>query len=168
MTGMRYLLTLAAALPAAVGALVTGAVGHAGTSVVPGRNGRIVVQVSEPGGNQLYPANLSLFRLGTGAFVPLTRGDDNNANPSWSPNGRLIAFDSNAKSPTALDHDLFVIRPDASGLRRLTSGPAVDEDPSWSPDGTRIAFTRSVRCCGGPTRRPITPTRPGRRAAGSP
>ena len=78
MIGFPSRLLLPAAGSALLAALVPVSLGHAGTDVVPGRNGRIVVQVSEPGGNQLYPANLYLFRLGTGgAFIPLTRGDDN-------------------------------------------------------------------------------------------
>jgi Tol biopolymer transport system component len=46
--------------------------------------------------------------------------------PSWSPDGRKIAFGG-----------LRVVNADGSGLQRLTSGTL----PAWSPDGRRIAFT---------------------------
>ena len=36
--------------------------------------------------------------------------------------------------------DLFVVRPDGTGLRQLTGDRFKDRQPRWSPDGTRIAF----------------------------
>ena len=41
------------------------------------------------------------------------------------------------------DGDLFLVRPDGTGLRPLTSGPFLDEHPSWSADGKLIAFVRN-------------------------
>jgi Tol biopolymer transport system component len=67
---------------------------------------------------------------GTGAHRIAAGGD----NPSWSPDGRSIAFGGPAGIRT--------IRPDGSGLRRVTR--ADDGDPKWSPDGRRIAFTRHL------------------------
>jgi Tol biopolymer transport system component len=58
--------------------------------------------------------------------------------PSWSPDGRSIAFASKRDG----DVHLFVMGADGSGTRRLTSTRRDDENPSWSPDGARIAFDR--------------------------
>jgi TolB protein len=61
------------------------------------------------------------------------------ARPSWSPDGRRIAFSTPAGG-TAF-HDVFVINSDGTGLRNLTKTTGVDDyEPAWSPDGKRIAF----------------------------
>jgi len=58
--------------------------------------------------------------------------------PSWSPDGRSIAFASKRDG-----HFHVYVMPAAGGdARRLTSGPDDDTRPSWSPDGKRIAFAR--------------------------
>lgn len=60
--------------------------------------------------------------------------------PSWSPDGRLIAFlcDPHHLGP----FDLCVINADGSGVRRVTTGPLYLGKPAWSPDGSSIAFAR--------------------------
>ena len=55
-------------------------------------------------------------------------------NPSWSPDGKWIVFNS------FLSRDLYVINVDGTGLTRLTDHPANEANPDWSPDGRRIAF----------------------------
>ena len=61
--------------------------------------------------------------------------------PAYSPDGRLIAFDSD-RSNAGLS--VYVVRPDGSGVRRITHPPAGsnDSEPRFSPDGTSISFTR--------------------------
>ncbi len=64
-------------------------------------------------------------------------------NPTWSPNGKSIAFSATVGG----DSDLFVYdlsAPQDSGqtgaIKRLTSDLYADLQPAWSPDGDTIAF----------------------------
>lgn len=127
-------LTLAAAFAAAIG----GGSGRAAQQAFSGANGRIVVQATAPGGSG--PANLYIFHPDKGAVVALTRGNDHNANPAWSRDGRRIAYNSNRLGIGEADFDLWVINQDASEDHRITTGPTIDTDPSWSPDGQKIGF----------------------------
>lgn len=59
--------------------------------------------------------------------------------PSWSPDGQLIAFAGLGVSDR---FDIFVVKPDGTGLTNLTKTPSHDWSPAWSPDGARIVFYR--------------------------
>ena len=67
----------------------------------------------------------------------LTPVENNDGFPSWSPDGKQIAFCSNRRG----NMNIFVMNADGSDVRRLTSNEANDIVPAWSPDGKQIAFT---------------------------
>lgn len=91
-----------------------------------------------PLGNELAMAVMSGGRLEIhvrplqgGPGRPLTRDGKNNVQPSWSPDGSLIAFHSKDRG------GLWVV-PAAGGTPRLLA--AFGSRPSFSPDGKRVAF----------------------------
>jgi Tol biopolymer transport system component len=62
-------------------------------------------------------------------------------NPSYSPNGKQIAFD--ASIPGTIS-GIYVMRVDGTAVTRITSSPDDRyELPKWSPDGKRLAFART-------------------------
>jgi TolB protein len=56
----------------------------------------------------------------------------------WSPDGRFILFTSHRDYSDNYT-DVYVMRPDGSGVRRLTHQRAYT--PAWSPDGEHIVFS---------------------------
>ena len=69
----------------------------------------------------------------------LTSGPDADRFPAWSPDGSTIAF--TRFTPTD-GGELWLVRPDGSGLRQLThAGAGSKQQPAWSPDGRFLAFT---------------------------
>src|SRR6266498_4830623 len=57
---------------------------------------------------------------------------------AWSPEGRSILFASHRDHPDNYT-DIYVMRPDGSGVERLTTNRAYT--PAWSPDGSHIVFS---------------------------
>ncbi|WP_437996070.1 S9 family peptidase [Sorangium sp. So ce185] len=71
----------------------------------------------------------------------ITRGDANESDPAWSPDGRHIAFSRTRTGPRdAHRSDLWVMTPSGEGLRQVTRGCPLAAMPSWSPDGGALAF----------------------------
>lgn len=61
-----------------------------------------------------------------------------NANPSWSPDSKKIAF---AGYDRDIDRfDIFLMNADGSNLERMTLDRGDNESPSWSPNGMMLAF----------------------------
>jgi Tol biopolymer transport system component len=83
--------------------------------------------------------------------------------PTWSPDGKRVAFRTTRGSPSGPDpSNIFVINADGSGERQLTPARGAAAGglfPAWSPDGSRIAYSNGsginlVRP-GGSGRRPL-------------
>lgn len=73
--------------------------------------------------------------------VQLTSGAVEDAHPTWSPDGRKLAFERNSKA----DNEWYIVTMDADGqnpvdLNRKFGGGS---EPVWSPDGSLIAFNWS-------------------------
>lgn len=74
----------------------------------------------------------------------LTDSHGVSADPAWSPDGSLMAFDADRGEPSA-EQGIYVMNADGTGLRRITTLPAgatADSAPRFSPDGQQLVFTR--------------------------
>ena len=69
----------------------------------------------------------------------LTNHPANDRDPSWSPDGKRIAFMSERDG----NREIYVMDNDGGNQRNLTNHPNNDSHPAWSPDGKRIVFGRS-------------------------
>ena len=62
--------------------------------------------------------------------------------PSWSPDGRRIAFESDVGTGQRdLTNEIWVIGADGSHPARLTHNQLNDGQPDWSPDGAWLVFS---------------------------
>jgi TolB protein len=104
---------------------------------------QIVFVTTRAGGT----ANLWILDLKTRRATPLTSGPGGNFRPAWSPDGRWIAFSSDRESslPTAKGRwerlhlvDIYLARPDGSGLKRLSRHGDFCGNPKWSRDSTSV------------------------------
>ena len=66
---------------------------------------------------------------GEGRAEVTVEGNWDDESPSWSPNGREIVFTSNRTG----ENQIFVIRPDRTGLLQLTTDKGDNTSPAWAP-----------------------------------
>ena len=66
------------------------------------------------------------------------------AGPTWSPDGRQIAYHRNTQGPGEdfpSDTRIWIVSADGTGLYQLATPAGIKAaDPDWSPDGSRIVF----------------------------
>ena len=101
--------------------------------------------------------NIHLFAMHSdgGNVKQLTSGASFDDFPSVSPDGSLIAYESN---PDGKPNGIFVAKANGREPRRLTTGvgdPGFDTGPDFAPDGTSIAFTRVLDSTPGQARSAI-------------
>jgi TolB protein len=108
-----------------------------------------------PDGNQIVfvttraggTANLWILDVQTHRAKPLTSGPGGDFRPAWSPDGKWIAFSSDRESSLPMakgrwEHlhlvDIYLVRPDGSGLKRLSRHGDFCGSPKWLRDSKSV------------------------------
>jgi Tol biopolymer transport system component len=93
----------------------------------------------------LTPHQICVRDAETGQITQVTKDlgfGDVEPRCAWSPDGQQIFFTAGS-GPGAIDHKLYIVNADGSGLRQITTGETNDLDPVLSPGGDWIAFHRN-------------------------
>jgi TolB protein len=69
----------------------------------------------------------------------LSNGEGEASNPSWHPNGQIIAFSWTRGFATG-NFNVFVMDVASRSFNQLTYGAGRNENPTWAPDGRHLAF----------------------------
>lgn len=73
----------------------------------------------------------------------LTHGDAHDGSPTWSPDGKSLAFVSNRSAERRQEWNrssIYVLNVVAGSVKPVTPEDAAFESPQWSPSGERLAF----------------------------
>jgi TolB protein len=115
------------------------AAGHVGAQAITpfpkGLSGELLFQSDREG-----PLRLFVIDLATGTVRRVgAPGDWYDEEPSWSPDGRRIAFSSTRGQKNNLD--IFVMDADGGNVTRMTDHPATEQEPVWAHDGKSLFFS---------------------------
>lgn len=88
--------------------------------------------------------HIGIFTVATKEAKIITKGNADDQSPSWSPDGKQIAFLSKRGHPDpdrTSNEDLWVVEARAGAEPRQVTRTAEGEGgrPAWSPDGSRLA-----------------------------
>ena len=82
-----------------------------------------------------------IINVATGEERPLIAGPGNHVGPSWSPDGKRLAYASTSEGDSP---QLFVRWMDTGQSVRITGLAESPQGIAWSPDGRRLAYVMTV------------------------
>jgi hypothetical protein len=100
-------------------------------------------------------SNIYVYNLDSKELRKVTNDIFSDLEPTWSPDGKDIAFVSDRKEnvePEELrqpikiqqydyhSKDIYIVHADGSGLRRVTTSPFNETSPQWTPDGQKLLY----------------------------
>lgn len=134
----------------------------AGTQISPDGSKAVTVVVRKAVKNEnefYYTRHLYLLDLvGTAAPVQLTFGDKNDGQPTWSPDGKSIAF----VRADGEKSQIWLLPMNGGEAHAITKEEYGARGPVWSPDGKKILFSASIPFYAIAGKTPWTYERPGR------
>jgi dipeptidyl aminopeptidase/acylaminoacyl peptidase len=114
----------------------------------------VVTTIDE--GKHEYRSSIWVAPTGGGEAIRFTGGTANAHSPSWSPDGRWLAFvtdrEGEHSSKDAQEQkkqgkgkgQIWLIPSDGGEARQLTFMPHGVSNPTWSPDSRRVVFSAAV------------------------
>jgi len=111
----------------------------------------LFVSNREPDADQFFNNDIFAIRAGTRAMRRVTTTESAEYWPTWSPDGKHIAFEATKRGLTDLEtqmEDTHVWTMDADGANRKETGSGIDNrqgPPQWSADGRALFFTVQER-----------------------
>jgi dipeptidyl aminopeptidase/acylaminoacyl peptidase len=111
----------------------------------------LFVSNREPDADQFFNNDIFAIRVGSRAMRRLTTTESAEYWPTWSPDGKRIAFEATKRGLTDLEtqmEDTHVWTMDAEGGHRREVGGGIDNrqgPPQWSADGSALFFTVQER-----------------------
>jgi Tol biopolymer transport system component len=118
-------------------------IGSGGLALSPD-GGRVAftMVVGGPGGNRE-----PLFTVDSGGnLTQLTTpaAFQTDADATWSPSGKLLAFESSRDEDAQHSWSLYVVNSRNHRVKRVIRGAETNDlEPDWSPDGKRLVFLRT-------------------------
>ncbi|WP_223700769.1 S9 family peptidase [Sutcliffiella deserti] len=86
--------------------------------------------------------HLAILDIDTKKMTLLTEGDRDYGNPSWSPDGKSIAFVTNLEEnpDLTLVSDVYIMKLETKEMKKITHSNGFFSTITWSPDGRYLGF----------------------------
>jgi len=105
-------------------------------------NGKWIAFAGQENHGQKYDQTQNIIWISdeSGIARPVEANRGQGRAPTWSPDGKRLAFESNRGSAGG-PYAIFLINRDGTGLTQITDQDLNADHPVWSPDGSHLAFS---------------------------